>query len=108
MNKTTFMALQLTVDGVVAAPAPALTELLNAHLVFTVDVIEAADAIIQIASIACLSSSAVPAVEISTVALNRLREALDTLSDYDESWQPVLETGCELIADIACRQCKRH
>ena len=54
MNKATFLAVQLNVDDVAASPG--LVELLNTHLVFAADVAEAADALVQLASIAGLSS----------------------------------------------------
>ena len=70
MNKALFLAVQLNVDEMTASPA--LVELLNAHLVFAVDVAEAADALVQLASVSRLSSGVEASVEIPAVALEQL------------------------------------
>jgi hypothetical protein len=106
MNKATFLAVQLNVEDVAASPG--LVELLNTHLVFAADVAEAADALIQLASIARLSSGVEASVELPAVALERLREALDTLSGYDESWLLALEPSSDLFGDLARRQRTLH
>jgi len=97
MNKATFLAVQLNVD---VAASPGLAELLNTHLVFAADVAEAADALVQLASIAGLSGGVEARVEIPALAIERLREALDILSGYDESWLLALEPSHALFADI--------
>ena len=102
MNKATFLAVQLNVDDIAASPG--LVELLNTHLVFAADVAEAADALVQVASIAGLSSGVEASVEIPAVAIERLREALDNLSGYDESWLLALEPSRALFDDIGRRQ----
>ncbi|WP_027209622.1 hypothetical protein [Burkholderia sp. WSM2232] len=99
MNKATFLAVQLNVDDV--AGSPGLVELLNNHLVFAADVAEAADALVQLASIVGLASGVEARVEIPVLAVERLREALDNLSGYDESWLLALEPSRALFDDIA-------
>jgi len=79
MNKATFLAVQLNVD----------------------DVAEAADALVQLASIVGLASGVEARVEIPALAVERLREALDNLSGYDESWLLALEPSRALFDDIA-------
>ncbi|CAH2789215.1 MAG: FIG00458177: hypothetical protein [uncultured Paraburkholderia sp.] len=106
MNKATFLAVQLNVDDITASLG--LVELLNTHLIFTADVTEAADALVQLASVAGLSSGVEASVEIPAVAIERLREALDNLSGYDESWLLALEPSHALFADIARRQRTLH
>jgi hypothetical protein len=106
MNKATFLAVQLNVEDVAASPG--LVELLNTHLVFAADVAEAADALVQLASIARLSSGVEASVELPAVALERLREALDNLSGYDESWLLALEPSSALFDDIARRPRTLH
>ncbi|MDE1179720.1 hypothetical protein [Paraburkholderia sp.] len=106
MNKATFLALQLSVEDVAATPG--LVELLNMHLVFATDVAEAADALVQLASVAGLSSGVEASVEIPAIALERLREALDNLSGYDESWLLALEPSEALFDDIARRHRTLH
>ena len=106
MNKATFLAVQLNVDDVAASAG--LVELLNMHLIFAADVAEAADALVQLASIAKLSSGVEASVELPAVAIERLREALDNLSGYDESWLLALEPSRALFDDIGRRQRKLH
>ncbi|SMG58141.1 hypothetical protein [Paraburkholderia susongensis] len=106
MNKATFLAVQLKVDDVAASPG--LVELLNTHLVFSADVAEAADALVQLASIAKLSSGIEASVEIPALALERLREALDNLSGYDESWLLALEPSSALFDAIGRRHRSLH
>jgi hypothetical protein len=106
MNKATFLAVQLNVEDVSASPG--LVELLNTHLVFAADVAEAADALVQLASISRLSSGVEASVELPAVALERLREALDNLSGYDESWLLALEPSSALFDDIARRHRTLH
>jgi hypothetical protein len=106
MNKATFLAVQLNVDDVAASAG--LVELLNTHLIFAAEVAEAADALVQLASIARLSSGVEASVELPAVALERLREALDNLSGYDESWLLALEPSRELFDDIARRSRTLH
>jgi hypothetical protein len=106
MNKATFLAVQLNVDDVAASPG--LVELLNTHLVFAADVAEAADALVQLASIAGLSSGVEASVEIPALAIERLREALDNLSDYDESWLLALEPSRALFDEIGRRHRTLH
>ncbi len=102
MNKATFLSVQLNVEDVAASPG--LVELLNNHLVFAADVAEAADALVQLASIAGLSSGIEATVELPALAVERLRDALDTLSDYDETWLFALEPSRALFDDIARRR----
>ncbi|ACC73827.1 hypothetical protein PPMP20_29480 [Paraburkholderia phymatum] len=106
MNKALFLAVQLNVDEMTSSPA--LVELLNAHLVFAVDVAEAADALVQLASVRRLSSGVEASVEIPAVALEQLREALETLSEYDQSWLFALEPDGALFDDIARGQRTLH
>jgi hypothetical protein len=106
MNKATFLSVQLSVDDV--ASSPGLVELLNTHLVFAADVAEAADALVQLASIARLSSGVQATVEIPALAIEKLRDALDTLSGYDESWLFALEPSHALFDDIARSQRTLH
>jgi len=106
MNKATFLAVQLNVEDVAASPG--LVELLNTHLVFAADVAEAADALVQLASIARLSSGVEASVELPALALERLREALDNLSGYDESWLLALEPSSALFDGIARRHRTLH
>ncbi|WP_028221712.1 hypothetical protein [Paraburkholderia oxyphila] len=106
MNKATFLSVQLNVEDV--ATSPGLVELLNNHLVFAADVAEAADELIQHASIARLSGGREATVEIPAIVVERLRDALDTLSGYDETWLFALEPGCALFDDIARRRRPLH
>jgi len=99
MNKATFVSVQLNVDDVAASAG--LVELLNNHLVFAADVAEAADELVQHASVARLSGGVEATVEIPAVVIERLRAALDTLSGYDETWLFALEPGRALFEDIA-------
>jgi len=106
MNKATFLSVQLSVEDVAASPG--LVELLNNHLVFAADVAEAADELMQFASIAGLAGGAEATVEIPAVVIERLRDALDTLSGYDETWLFALEPSRALFDDIARRQRRLH
>jgi hypothetical protein len=106
MNKATFLAVQLNVEDV--ATSPGLVELLNTHLVFAADVAEAADALVQLASIARLSSGVEASVELPALALERLREALDNLSGYDESWLLGSSASSALFDGIARRHRTLH
>ncbi|MPW21009.1 hypothetical protein GCT13_30095 [Paraburkholderia sp. CNPSo 3157] len=106
MNKALFLAVQLNVDEMTASPA--LVELLNAHLVFAVDVAEAADALVQLASVRKLSSGVEASVEIPAVAVEQLRQALETLSEYDQSWLFALEPNHALFDDFARPQRTLH
>lgn len=106
MNKALFLAVQLNVDEMTSSPA--LVELLNAHLVFTIDVAEAADALVQLASVCKLSSGVEASVEIPAVAVEQLRQALETLSEYDQSWLLALESGHGLFDDLARPQRTLH
>src|ERR1700761_1173809 len=99
MNNALFLAVQLNVDEI--ASSPGLIELLNAHLVFAIDVAEAADALVQLASMRRLSSGVEATVEIPAVAIEQLRHALETLSNYDQSWLFALEPSHALFDDIA-------
>ncbi|WP_118183699.1 hypothetical protein [Paraburkholderia phosphatilytica] len=101
MNKATFLAVQLSLEDITGSPG--LVELLNTHLVFSADVAEAADALIQLASIARISGGTEARVELPAIALERLREALDNLSGYDESWLLALEPSDALFDDITRR-----
>jgi hypothetical protein len=103
MNKATFLAVQLNVEDVAASPG-----LVDTHLVFAADVAEAADALVQLASIARLSSGVEASVELPALALERLREALDNLSGYDESWLLALEPSSALFDGIARRHRTLH
>ena len=100
MNKATFLSLQFNVEDVASS---GLVELLNNHLIFAADVAEAADELVQHASIARLSGAIEATVEIPAVVIERLRDALDTLSGYDETWLFALEPGSALFNDIARR-----
>jgi hypothetical protein len=106
MNKAMFLAVQLSVDEV--ASSRSLVELLNTHLVFAADVAEAADALVQLASVSRLSSGVEASVEIPAVAIERLRDALDTLSGYDESWLFALEPSHALFDEITRPQRTLH
>lgn len=106
MNKATFLSVQLNVEDVAASPG--LVELLNNHLVFAADVAEAADELVQHASIARLTGGLEATVEIPAVVLERLRDALETLSGYDETWWFALEPGHALFDDIARRRRLLH
>ena len=106
MNKATFLSVQLSVEDVAASPG--LVELLNNHLVFAADVAEAADELMQFASIARLASGVEATVEIPAVVIERLRDALDTLSGYDETWLLALEPSHALFDDIARRPRTLH
>lgn len=99
MNKATFLSVQLKVEDLAASPG--LVEVLNNHLVFAADVAEAADELVQHASVARLSGGVEATVEIPALVVERLRDALDTLSDYDETWLFALEPGRALFNDIA-------
>jgi hypothetical protein len=101
MNKATFLSVQLKVEDLAASPG--LVEVLNNHLVFAADVAEAADELVQHASVARLSGGVEATVEIPALVVERLRDALDTLSDYDETWLFALEPGHALFNDIARR-----
>ena len=106
MNKATFLSVQLSVEDVAASPG--LVELLNNHLVFAADVAEAADELMQFASIARLASGVEATVEIPAVVIERLRDALDTLSGYDETWLFALEPSRTLFDAIARGQRTLH
>ena len=101
MNKATFLSVQLKVEDLAASPG--LVEVLNNHLVFAADVAEAADELVQHASVARLSGGVEATVEIPALVVERLRDALDTLSEYDETWLFALEPGHALFNDIARR-----
>jgi hypothetical protein len=100
MNKATFLSVQLNVEDIAASSG--LVELLNNHLVLAADVAEAADELVQHASVASLSGVEAT-VEIPALVVERLRDALDTLSGYDETWLFALEPGRALFNDIARR-----
>lgn len=102
MNNATFLSLQLSVEDVVASPG--LVQLLNNHLVFAAGVAEAADALVQLASVARLASGVEATVELPVLAVERLRAALDTLSGYDETWLLALEPSAALFDGIARRR----
>ncbi|HEV3428794.1 MAG TPA: hypothetical protein VG320_13030 [Paraburkholderia sp.] len=106
MNKATFVSVQINVEDVAASPG--LVELLNNHLVFAADVAEAADELVQHASVARLSGGLQATVEIPAIVVERLRDALDTLSGYDETWLFALEPGRALFDDIARRSRLLH
>jgi hypothetical protein len=106
MNNALFLAVQLNVEETAASPG--LVELLNAHLVFSVDVAEAADALVQLASVRSLSSGVEATVEVPAVAIEQLRHALETLSNYDQSWLFALEPSHALFEDIARPQRAFH
>lgn len=105
MNKATFLSVQLNVEDISASSG--LVELLNNHLVFAADVAEAADELVQHASVARLSGVEAT-VEIPALVVERLRDALDTLSGYDETWLFALEPGRALFNDIARRSRLLH
>ncbi|NTX26451.1 hypothetical protein HT746_04745 [Burkholderia pyrrocinia] len=98
MNNATFLSVQLNADDF--AGSSGLVELLNRHLLFATDVAEAADALVQLASVAHLTGATRHSVELPVLALERLRDALDTLSGYDETWLQVLEPAEALFRDI--------
>jgi hypothetical protein len=106
MNKAMFVAVQLNADDVVSSPG--LIELLNGHLVFAVDVAEAADALVQLASVSRLSSGVEARVEIPAIAIEQLRQALDALSEFDQSWLLALEPSRTLFDDLARPQRTLH
>ena len=47
-------------------------------------------------------------VELPVLAIERLRDALDTLSGYDETWLQVLEPAEALVRDIGHRRHALH
>ncbi|KVL51006.1 hypothetical protein WS99_16910 [Burkholderia territorii] len=98
MNNATFLSVQLNAEDF--AGSSGLVELLNRHLLFATDVAEAADALVQLASVAHLSGATRHSVELPIVAIERLRDALDTLSGYDEAWLQALEPADALFRDI--------
>ena len=106
MNKATFLSVQLSVEDVAASPG--LVELLNNHLVLAADVAEAADELMQFASIARLASGIEATVEVPAIVIERLRDALDTLSGYDETWLFALEPSRTLFDAIARRPHRLH
>ena len=71
MNKATFLSVQLNVEDISASSG--LVELLNNHLVFAADVAEAADELVQHASVARLSGVEAT-VEIPALVVERLRD----------------------------------
>lgn len=97
MNNATFLSVQLNADDF--AGSSGLVELLNRHLQFATDVAEAADALVQLASVAHLSDTR-HSVELPVLAIERLRDALDTLSGYDEAWLQALEPADALFRDL--------
>lgn len=99
MNNATFLSVQIDSDDF--AGSSALVDLLNTHLVYAADVAEAADALVQLASVSRLSSGVQASVELPVTALERLRDALDALSGYDQSWLLALEPSHALFNDIA-------
>jgi len=99
MNNATFLSVQLNAEDF--AGTSGLVELLNRHLLFATDVAEAADALVQLASVAHLSGATRHSVELPVLAIERLRDALDTLSGYDEAWLQALEPADTLFRDIA-------
>ncbi|WP_114811793.1 hypothetical protein [Paraburkholderia kururiensis] len=101
MNKATFLSVQLNLEDIAASPG--LVELLNTHLVFAADVAEAADELVQLASVARLSGGVEAKVEVPALAIERLRDALDTLSGYDETWLFALEPSEGLFDDLTRR-----
>ncbi|WP_323119835.1 hypothetical protein [Burkholderia alba] len=106
MNNATFLSVQISSEDF--AGSKTLVELLNAHLVYATDVAEAADALVQLASVARLSSGVQASVELPVTALERLRDALDVLSGYDETWLLALEPSHALFNDIARRRRPLH
>ena len=98
INNATFLSVQLNAEDF--AGSSGLVELLNRHLLFATDVAEAADALVQLASVAHLSGATRHSVELPVLAIERLRDALDTLSGYDEAWLQALEPADALFRDI--------
>ncbi|WP_179400748.1 hypothetical protein [Burkholderia guangdongensis] len=98
MNNATFISVQLNVEDF--GGSSGLAELLNTHLLFSADVAEAADALVQLASVTHLSGGTRQSVELPVEALERLRGALDALSGYDEAWLTALEPRDALFRDI--------
>ncbi|KWF22097.1 hypothetical protein [Burkholderia pseudomultivorans] len=98
MNNATFLSVQLNAEDF--AGSSGLVELLNRHLLFATDVAEAADALIQLASVTHLTGGTRHSVELPILAVERLRDALDTLSGYDESWLQMLEPAAALFTDL--------
>ncbi|MBN3786951.1 hypothetical protein DID96_32260 [Burkholderia sp. Bp8963] len=98
MNNAMFLSVQLNAEDF--AGSSGLVELLNRHLMFASDVAEAADALVQLASVTHLSGGARRSVELPVAAIERLRDALDTLSGYDETWLMALEPADKLFKDI--------
>ncbi|MDN7435344.1 hypothetical protein QZN62_19230 [Burkholderia multivorans] len=99
MNNATFLSVQLNADDF--AGATGIVERLNRHLLSATDVAEAADALVQLASVARLTAGPRHSVELPAVAIERLRDALDTLSGYDESWLRVLKPAAAPFIDPA-------
>ncbi|QTD93708.1 hypothetical protein [Burkholderia anthina] len=89
MNNATFLSVQLNAEDFTGSSG--LVELLNRHLLFATDVAEAADALVQLASVTHLTGATRHSVELPVLAIERLREALDSLSGYDETWLQALE-----------------
>ncbi|OXI83754.1 hypothetical protein CFB40_22020 [Burkholderia sp. AU31652] len=106
MNNATFLSVQLNADDF--SGSSGLVELLNRHLLFATDVAEAADALVQLASVAHMTGAPRHSVELPILAIERLRDALDTLSGYDETWLQVLEPAEVLVRDIGHRRHALH
>jgi hypothetical protein len=98
MNNATFLSVQLNAEDFDGTGG--LVELLNRHLLFATDVAEAADALVQLASVAHLSGATRHSVELPVLAIERLRDALDTLSGHDVAWLQALAPTDALFRDL--------
>ena len=81
----------------IAQPAPAVRDRRR----------RGADALVQLASVAHMTGARA-SVELPVLAIERLRDALDTLSGYDETWLQVLEPAEALVRDIGHRRHALH
>lgn len=105
MNNTTFLSVQINAEDFGASSG--LVEWLNTHLLFAADVAEAADALVQLASVTHLSGGARQSVELPAAAIDRLRDALDALSGYDVAWLTAFEPGKVLPREVLPRDLGR-
>ena len=106
MTEVTFVTVQLNADQF--ENSGCLVEILNNHLVFAADVAHAADSLVQACYFAGLAATGEERLEVSLVALERLRDALNILADYDSAWQFALEPSDGLFNSITARGRMSH
>ena len=104
MNNATFLSVQLNADdfsgssGRIAQPAPAVRDRRR----------RGGRCARPAGERRAYDRRPAPGVELPVLAIERLRDALDTLSGYDETWLQVLEPAEALVRDIGHRRHALH